>query len=49
LVVRDHDPVEATDATKELATADENALQQVITLEEKKKFAEGESALGRNV
>lgn len=50
LVVRDHVPVEAADATSRDATPVEDlALQQVITLEEKKKFAEGEAALARNV
>ena len=50
LVVRDHVPVEAAGANKgDLVTVEENALQQVVTLEEKKKFAKGESALGRNV
>jgi hypothetical protein len=46
LVVRDHVPIEAADAK---APVDDLALQQVVTLEEKRKFAEGEAALGRNV
>jgi MFS family permease len=46
LVVRDHVPVEAADAK---APVDDLALQQVVTLEEKRKFVEGEAALGRNL
>ena len=50
LVVRDHVPVEAAGAkADDLTPVDDLALQQVVTLEEKRKFAEGEAALGRNL
>jgi MFS family permease len=45
LVVRDHVPVEAADAGRK----EEGIAEQVVTLEEKSKFAEGEAALARNV
>jgi hypothetical protein len=48
--VRDHVPVEAADATStHTAPVDDLALQNVVTLDEKRKFAEGEAALAKNL
>ena len=42
LVVRDHTPVEAVDVPKD-AHVTEPALEQVVTLEDKERFAKGKT------
>jgi hypothetical protein len=49
LVVRDHVPVEAVDAKKDEVVVEVLSLEQQVTLEKKRKFAEGEAALARNL